>query len=118
MRRAAAIILAAMLAPSLADAAGCDPNAKLKWTGSGTSTTRPFHMDSGWEVQWELSPKALSFSIIVKAKEAPLDAPQIIAANQSTDLPGSSYQPNAGTFYLNINSYNGAWKVCVVPVPD
>ena len=81
-------------------------------------------MDTPWEIQWSFTGKPDMFQVFVQPKEMSSDLPGMpgIAANQMDNMPGSSYQPKAGTFYLTINSISfkagGSWVVCVVAVPD
>lgn len=107
-------LLLAGLSPAFA--ATCSPEAKLRWSGSGNQTTRPFHMDGGWEVQWNITKPPMLFQIMVHDKQDPDGMPNV-AANQNDSSPGSAYQPKGGDYYLTFNTFGGAWSACVVPVP-
>ncbi|HJS87899.1 MAG TPA: hypothetical protein VJ779_20805 [Acetobacteraceae bacterium] len=114
---ASAILAILVLGASPAPAAPCGPDAKLRWSGDNVQTTRPFHMDGPWEVQWTTTtPPGSLFEVKVYDKNRP-DAGFEMAADQRGGSPGSAYQPKGGDYYLSIFTLKGSWSVCVVPVP-
>ena len=116
MRIAILAAVAVCLAPTVVWGA-CVVDAKQKWTGSGTMTTRPFHMDGPWEIQWSFTAKPMMFQIMVYTKGESDQMPSI-AANQLDGTPGSAYQPRGGDYYLTFNTFGGNWTACVVSVPE
>ncbi len=76
--------------------------------GNGIRSTHPFTATGPWELQWEASGDY--FGVYVYDAEGTLVD---VAANQSGAGPGASYQPRAGTYYLQVNAM-GAWSLRVV----
>lgn len=84
------------------------PSAEIvSFSGSGIRNTKPFTTNGPWEIQWDA--KGEVFQIYLYTADGELVN---IAASQGAGT-GSSYQPNAGKYYLQINAM-GHWKVHVV----
>jgi len=81
-----------------------------KYSGSGMKTTRPFTVDSSWEIQWKAS--GMIFQVYLQSEDGQMVD---ILANQQGEGEGSSYNPKAGTYYLEINAM-GEWEVKIVEV--
>ena len=97
------------LAPSGGTALSNEENALFRWSGTGMTTTRPFHVGTSWELQWDSSGL-----IQIYLYRAGNDMPDIVA-NQPSAGKGSSYQPEPGDYYMKVNAL-GAWKARVVAV--
>ncbi len=80
------------------------------FSGTGISNTRPFTAGEDWEIQWEASGDLFQLSL----RDTNGDMDEIVA-NQLGDGRGSSYQPRAGRFYLQINAL-GTWNVRIVQI--
>ena len=99
-------------APTTTTMAPPPPPAEVEITrfeGSGQSTTRPFTVPDGWEIQWDASD---FIQIYVYEASGELSG---IAANQQGSGSGSAFQPSGGSFYLQMNAM-GSWTVRVVDV--
>lgn len=94
--------------------AECSADVIQKWNGSGMMTTRPFHVDGPWEIQWAFSTKPTLFQILVYPVGS--DNMPEVAANQLDDTPNSAYQPSGGNYYLKVNSFGGNWIACAVSI--
>jgi hypothetical protein len=81
-----------------------------EYRGTGIQSTRPFTVDGPWELQWSSDSSYLS--IVLKNVEEEGGFPNIIA-NQQGSGPGSSYQPQSGTYYFQTNAM-GKWHMKVV----
>ena len=75
--------------------------------GDGAKNTRPFLTGGPWEVGWDASGDL--FQLFVYRADGSLAG---VAANQTGSGPGSSLQPEAGEFYLQVNAI-GRWELQV-----
>ncbi len=82
-----------------------------EFTGSGAQTTRPFTVYDGWEIRWDASGDV--FQIYVYTGGGDLSG---VAANQMGTGSGAAFQPNGGSYYLQMNAI-GNWTVRVVQLP-
>jgi hypothetical protein len=80
-----------------------------RFEGSGQSTTRPFTVPDGWEIQWDAGD---FIQIYVYEAGGELNG---IAANQQGSGSGSAFQASGGSYYLQMNAM-GSWTVRVVDV--
>lgn len=79
------------------------------YSGSGTKTTRPFVIQTAWEIQW-YTKDGIQISLY------DIDGNFVEAvASQMESGKGSSYNPKKGTFCLNIFSM-GDWEIKIVEV--
>lgn len=81
-----------------------------QYSGNGLKNTRPFKVNSAWEIQWNAAGDI--FQIYLYDSNGNLVD---IAANQMQPGEGSYYSPKTGTFYLEINAM-GDWEVDIVNV--
>lgn len=86
------------------------PNKIFQYSGSGMKTTRPFTVNSSWELQWDAD--GMIFQAYLYKEDGELAD---LLANQQGEGKGSSYCPKTGTFYLKINAM-GNWTVKAVRV--
>lgn len=82
----------------------------VEYSGSGMKTTRPFTVDSSWELQWKAS--GMVFQVYLQSEDGQMVD---ILANQQGEGEGSSYSPKTGTYYLEINAM-GDWEIKIVEV--
>jgi len=87
-----------------------DPRIVTQYSGSGMKTTRPFTVDSSWEIQWKVS--GMIFQVYLQSEDGQMVD---ILANQQGEGEGSSYSPKSGTYYLEINAV-GDWEIKIVEV--
>lgn len=80
------------------------------FSGSGGKNTRPFEVKDGWEIQWDA--KGSIFQLFLYTEKGDLEG---LPANQQGPGEGSSYQPKAGIYYLQVNAL-GNWTINIVPV--
>ena len=80
-----------------------------QWTGSTSMTTRPFHIDGPWELQWTSSDGYFSIHRVR------LDGKEQLVANQSAGENSSSYQPDGGDYFLKVRAH-GQWTIKIVSV--
>jgi peptidoglycan hydrolase-like protein with peptidoglycan-binding domain/uncharacterized protein YecT (DUF1311 family) len=92
-----------------------------EWKGYGSTTTRPFHADGAWELQWDATAMygAALFSATshVEGKANGYDK---LLANTGGDtsqpvIHGTAYHQQGGDYYLSIQSL-GEWHVRVVSI--
>jgi hypothetical protein len=93
-------------APTTVSASSNDIIAQ--WSGSGMTTTRPFHAEGPFEVQWETTEYFSAYLDQVGGH-------QTLIANQNS--AGSSYVPDGGNFYIKIEAM-GDWHIRVVALPS
>jgi hypothetical protein len=117
---AAAMALAVSAVPAMA--AKVTPAGEpiiAEWTGEGRTTTRPFHVDGPWELQWTLTDipsmpgTAIFHTYLQKAGGAAGDFSVI--GNSNMPGTGSSYVDKGGDYYLQVNAI-GRWHIQVVLV--
>jgi hypothetical protein len=82
--------------------------AIAQWSGNGMTTTRPFHVDGPWELQWSASGFFQAF-----LKRAGGD--DEIVANQVEAGSGSSYVADGGDYSLTVNAME-RWTAKAVAV--
>lgn len=85
-----------------------DENIVVEYSGSGMKTTRPFTVNSNWEIQWDADGRI--FQVYLQSEDGQMVD---ILANQQGEGEGSSYSPKTGTYYLKINAM-GNWKIKIV----
>lgn len=78
------------------------------YRGNGARNTRPFSAVGPWEIQWYASGDV--FQVYLYDGNGSLVD---VAANQLGAGSGASYQPRAGTYYLQVNAL-GTWTVRIV----
>lgn len=81
-----------------------------QYSGNGTQNTRPFEVNSPWEIQWDANGQI--FQVYLYDGNGNLVD---VAANQMEAGKGSYYSPKTGSFYLQVNAM-GDWKVEIVKV--
>ena len=79
------------------------------WSGSGMTTTRPFHADGPFEIEWDASGFFQTMLDRVGGGET-------IIANQIEGGPGSSYVPEGGDYYLKVSAM-ARWHARAVALP-
>jgi len=86
-----------------------DDSIIKSYSGSGSKTTRPFVIQTAWEIQWSAK-EGIQISLYDR------DGNFVEAvASQMESGKGSSYNPKKGTFCLNIFSM-GDWEIKIVEV--
>ncbi|MGR3178522.1 MAG: hypothetical protein ACUZ8E_10740 [Candidatus Anammoxibacter sp.] len=80
------------------------------FAGSGGKNTRPFNTSGPWEIQWDANGDI--FQLYLYTADGSLRG---VPANQQGSGKGTSYQPKAGKFYLQVNAI-GSWQINIVPV--
>jgi len=85
-------------------------NVISTFSGSGGKNTRPFVVKQGWEIQWDASGDIFQLYLYTASGEL-----VGVSANQMGPGKGSSYQANAGKYYLQVNAM-GRWKINIVQV--
>jgi len=80
------------------------------FSGSGGKNTRPFVSTGAWEIQWDA--KGDIFQLYLYTASGDMIG---VPANQQGSGKGSSYQPKAGKYYLQVNAI-GNWSIKIVPV--
>jgi hypothetical protein len=78
-----------------------------EWTGSAMMTTRPFHVEGPWELQWTNTSGYFSVHLVKIGGESELVARQSDAGNSS------SYVPNGGDYYLKVSA-TSSWEIRAV----
>lgn len=86
-------------------------SATTVFSGSGGQNTRPFTTDGAWEIQWNATGNI--FQLYLYDENGKLVG---VPANQQGPGEGNSYQPKAGTYYLQVNTSKD-WEIEIVPVP-
>ena len=81
-----------------------------EYEGNGVLNTRPFTVVRGWEIQWDASGDI--FQLYLHDGAGDLIG---VAANQMGPGRGASYQPRAGTYYLQVNAL-GRWTIRMVSI--
>ncbi len=90
-----------------------DERTVAKWSGFGGMRTRPFHVDGPWELQWNSAKGYFAVTLHRLSGDGPKDD---LLANGMEGGSSSSYQPNDGDFYLEIEALQ-PWSARVVSVP-
>ena len=82
-----------------------------EWSGDGIKDTEKFTVGGEWRIDWDFTPGQFSGIMQIYVYS---DGGQVsgVAANTQKAGPDTSFQHQAGTYYLKINS-SGAWKVAV-----
>jgi uncharacterized protein len=80
-----------------------------QWSGSTRMTTRPFHVDGPWELQWK--PTGGFFALTLNR----LGGTDELIANQTSNAESSSYVPERGDYYLKVEA-DAPWTVKAVRV--
>ena len=79
------------------------------FSGSGGRNTRPFMTNGPWEIQWDA--KGDIFQLFLYTANGDTVG---IPANQQGSGKGTSFQPKAGKYYLQVNAI-GNWSMKIVP---
>lgn len=82
-------------------------------SGSGWTTTQPFTIKDGWEIQWGSS-KRIQVSVY-KSRNTIIE--KLLLVNSPTGGSGKSFHPNPGHYYLDIRSF-GDWVITIVERPQ
>lgn len=88
---------------------GIGKDVIASFSGSGGKNTRPFNTSGPWEIQWDA--KGDIFQIYLYSADGSLRG---VPANQQGSGKGTSYQPRAGKYYLQVNAL-GNWRIDIVP---
>ena len=80
------------------------------FAGSGGKNTRPFICNGAWEIQWDAMGDI--FQLYLYTANGDMVG---VPANQQGSGKGSSFQPKAGKYYLQVNAI-GNWGIKIVPV--
>ncbi len=80
------------------------------FSGSGGKNTRPFTTTGPWEIQWDA--KGNIFQLFLYTANGDMAG---VPANQQGSGKGTSFQPKAGKYYLQVNAI-GTWSIKIVPV--
>lgn len=92
------------------------PKDVLSLKGNTARKTQPFTVTGAWQLEWNL--KAGQYGVlsinVYDASGGLFD----MAVLQMEPGPSSSYYPQGGTFYLDIDSANAPWEVKVIDLPD
>jgi len=102
------ILVLSLLLPSGAQS---QTESIAEFSGNGTLTTRPFHAAERWEITWDAAGDL--FQVLLYRSDGSLaDVP----ASQQGPGGGDSFQPEAGSYYLQVNA-SGDWSIEVSTVP-
>ncbi|OEG62201.1 MAG: hypothetical protein BHK79_02850 [Halanaerobium sp. MDAL1] len=85
-------------------------NVIAEYSGNGTQNTRPFEVNSPWEIQWDAEGQIFQLYLYDSSGNL-ID----VAANQMEAGKGSYYSPKTGSFYLQVNAM-GDWQLKIVNV--
>jgi hypothetical protein len=115
------LVSLALLAPSALAQVAKQETVIFQFQGNGTATTRPFHADGPWELQWEAT--STNGAILFSAESYLVGQPEHfekLLANTGGEtkephLSGTAYHEKGGDYYLTISSF-GLWRVRVVSV--
>ncbi len=80
------------------------------FSGSGGKNTRPFTTTGPWEIQWDA--KGDIFQLYLYTADGDMAG---VPANQQGSGKGTSFQPKAGKYYLQVNAI-GTWSIKIVPI--
>lgn len=81
----------------------------VKFSGSGTTTTRPYTVKGEWELQW----KAKGFlAVHLYNLESRLNE-KLMFVYATDGGKGASYHPDSGTFFLNIVA-SEPWSISIL----
>jgi len=81
----------------------------VKFSGTGSMTTRPFRVSGEWELQWE----ADSVFTVNLYKKGENETFKLSFVSVDDGGSGQSYSPMAGEFYLGITAL-GLWSATIV----
>jgi hypothetical protein len=82
--------------------------AIASFSGSGAKTTRPITADGSWELRWNAEGQI--FQVYLYSENGSMEG---VLANQSGSGRGSSYHPQGGSYYFQVNAM-GDWSMEVV----
>jgi len=82
----------------------------VTFSGSGGKNTRPFMTTGPWEIQWDA--KGDIFQLFLYTANGDIKG---VPANQQGSGKGTSFQPKAGKYYLQVNAI-GTWSIKIVSV--
>lgn len=78
-----------------------------EYSGSNIQNTKPFKVDTPWEIQWNA--RGDFFSVYLYSSDGEMVT---VLANQSGSGSGSSYYPKKGRYYFSVNAI-GDWSITV-----
>ena len=81
-----------------------------QWSGNSRLTTRPFHANGPWEIQWATS----SGPFVIEL--AKLGGRSDVIASQTHQASSSSFVAEGGDYYLKVIA-NNPWSIKLVNVP-
>lgn len=105
-------VLAVILVLVLAGSAFAQETLVQTYQGNGTQNTRPFTVGAGWEIQWDATGDLFQ-AYLYDANGNLVE----VAANQMGSGSGASFQPRAGSYYLQANAI-GSWTIQIVQLPS
>jgi len=79
-----------------------------EYSGSNIQNTKPFNVDSQWEIMWNA--EGDFFSVYLYSSDGDMIT---VLANQSGSGRGSSYYPKKGKYYLAVNAI-GNWSIKII----
>lgn len=112
MKRALGVAVLSFLVLGSSASAYAQDSEVAEYSGSGIQNTRPFTVSGPWEVSWDA--RGDLFQLYIHDEVGNLVG---VAANQMGVGDGSSYQPTAGIYYLQVNAI-GSWTVTISQVSD
>ncbi|MCQ8277541.1 peptidoglycan-binding protein [Acetobacteraceae bacterium KSS8] len=86
-----------------------DDTRMASWSGNATLTTRPFHPNGPWELQWRSEG---AFTAVLHQIRSGTDK---IVAQSDTAGSSSAYQPEGGDFFLEFDGTK-PWQARIVAV--
>lgn len=81
----------------------------MTWSGAGMQNTRPFRIDTPWELSWT-SERFFSVYLMNVSDGS-------TAGVFSGDHSGTTYVPKGGNYYLSVNSF-GQWTMAGKSLPE
>lgn len=81
----------------------------VTYSGSGTTTTRPFSVKGEWELQW----KAKGFLAVHLYNLQSRLNEKLMFVYTADGGKGASYHPDAGTFFLNVVATE-SWSISIL----
>ena len=93
------------------------PTVIAEWMGTGSIVTEPFTIEEApWLVGWVFTPSTLNFfQINIKYSDGRFySKPIATTTTYNLALSDTFHSNDKGTFYLEITSAGGKWKVWVI----
>ena len=105
-------VVLVLLVPTVTQSAEIVPfttSEAVKFSGSGTTTTRPFSVKGEWELKW----KAKGFlAVHLYNLESRLNE-KLMFVYTAEGGKGASYHPDSGTYFLNIVA-SEPWSISIL----